>query len=309
MRYFGVFNRDGGTFRTTDMDDFCDKAREIVAAQGHELTIMVVAGADIAAAIEEGARDPHVDVLLAGGGDGTISTAAGICFANDVPLGVVPAGTMNLFARALGLPQTPLEALIAIAGGQVEAVDIATANGKPFIHQFSVGIHARLVRIRDGLTYNSRIGKMLASLRAVAAAIIDPPAFPVRLSQGGEISERMTSGISISNNPVAEGHAPHADSLDQGLLGVYIAEPMGTQALARLFLQLMLGRWKDNPQVSEVEVRQVTLDFPKRKRGDHAVMDGELLELSGHVEIALHPRALHVVVPSPKPAVDAETIK
>lgn len=304
MRYFGVFNRDGGTFRTTDMDDFCQKAREIFAAEGHELMFRVVAGKDVARTLEQAASDPHIDVLVAGGGDGTISTAAGICFANNVPLGVVPAGTMNLFARALGLPQTPIEALTVIASGRIEAVDIATANGKPFVHQFSVGIHARLVRIRNGLTYNSRVGKMVASLRAIAAAIMDPPTFPVHLHHGGVACERMTSGISISNNPVAEGHVPHADSLDQGLLGVYVAEPMSTRALARLFMQLMMGRWKDNPQVFELEVPGITLEFPKRKRSAQAVMDGELLDLVQRVEIVLHPRALKVVLPVSEPKAD-----
>jgi electron transport complex protein RnfE len=70
---------------------------------------------------------------------------------NSIVLAILPAGTMNLFARAMKVPLVLEEALEAIADGEVGAVDIATANGRPFVHQFSVGIHARLVRIREKL--------------------------------------------------------------------------------------------------------------------------------------------------------------
>jgi diacylglycerol kinase family enzyme len=69
-----------------------------------------------------------VDVMLAAGGDGTVSTAAGIALATGMPLAVLPAGTMNLFARALQLPLDLSAAMEAIAGGEIGAVDIATAQ-------------------------------------------------------------------------------------------------------------------------------------------------------------------------------------
>ena len=153
MRVIGVFNRDGGTFKTTDMDAFAATAVEVFAAHGHALEVRVVDGKNLIAELKRAASDGQM--LVAGGGDGTISAAASVAYEAGIPLGVLPAGTMNLFARSLGLPLRPDEALEAIAGGGLQRVDIATVNGRPFIHQFSVGIHPKLVKLRGQLSYKS----------------------------------------------------------------------------------------------------------------------------------------------------------
>ncbi|KKC36558.1 hypothetical protein WH87_13940 [Devosia epidermidihirudinis] len=304
MRIIAVLNRDGGTLRTMDLDAFCEEAKAIFASHGHELECRVVSGKKVEATLRAATETAGVDAILAGGGDGTISTAAGIAFASGMPLGVLPAGTMNLFARALKIPLGLNEALQAIAAGDVGAVDIATANDRPFVHQFGVGIHARLVRIRESMTYRSRIGKMLASLKSIAAAALRPPEFDAELHTKSGVERRRVSGIAVSNNPLGDGHIPHADSLDRGLLGVYVAAPVTTPELLRLAFSVLRGSWRESPMVSENEVANVTLSFPKAKRGARAVVDGELIRLQRSVTLKVHPGALRVLLP--KSAVSEE---
>src|SRR5690606_17135358 len=114
------------------------------ARHGHELECRTVAGSAVEAALRKAATSQGVDAVMAGGGDGTISAAAAIAYETGMPLAVLPVGTMNLFARALKVPLVLDDALEALAAGAVGAVDIATANDRPFVHQFGVGIHARL---------------------------------------------------------------------------------------------------------------------------------------------------------------------
>ena len=297
MHFIGVFNKDGGTFRTMDMAAFTAHATQIFAEHGQTLECRVVEGADLTAELERAARDPASDALLAGGGDGTISAAAGICFEAKMPLAVLPAGTMNLFARSLRIPLTLDAALVAIASGSVQEVDIATANGRPFVHQFAVGMHTRLVRIREGLVYRSRIGKMVASLRAVAEAVSRPLVFNVEIATRRGMEKRKATAIAVSNNALDEGHVPYAENVDRGVLGVYVVEPMPTMQLAQLFFTLMFGKWKQHPLVSEKEVRQLTLTFRRRKKSALAVIDGELVPLEREVTLRIHARALKVVAP------------
>lgn len=297
MRIAAILNRDGGTLRTLDLGSLASRGVEIFAASGHDLEVHIVGGQDVEAALRAAAESPQVDATLAGGGDGTISSAAAISFQSGKPLAVLPAGTMNLFARALRLPLDLDEAMVAIAQGSVDRVDIATANGRPFVHQFGVGIHARLVRIREGMSYGSRTGKMLASLRAIAAAAVNPPRFEVELESGGQKITRTVSGLAVSNNPLNNGTIPVAERLDTGLLGVYLAGPVGTTELLSLAFDVLTGRWRENPQVSEAEVRRMVLKFPKKKRNAFAVMDGELVRLDRTVELVLHRRALPVILP------------
>ena len=297
MHIVAVLNRDGGTLRTMDLSALCAEAVAIFERHGHRLECRVVAGSDIEAQLRTAASSEDVDAVLAGGGDGTISAAAGICYEAGMPLAVLPAGTMNLFARALKVPLELTDALEALAGGTLGSVDVATANDRLFVHQFGVGFHARLVRMREEMSYHSRVGKLLASLRAIAGAVVRPPVFEAELYRAAGVDKRRVSGIAVSNNPVGDGHVPHADSLDAGVLGVYVAAPLSSSELATLATSLMLGTWRSNKMVSEREVKALTLHFPKRKRGAQAVIDGELVELEARVELTIRPGGLRVIHP------------
>ena len=298
MHFVAIFNQDGGTFRTLDIVAFIGDAERIFAAAGHTIECRPVRGDKLPEAIAACVNDPAIDVLIAGGGDGTISTAAGACFENGKPLAALPAGTMNLFARSLGMPLDMLEALAAIAAGELTTVDIATANGRPFVHQYSVGMHSRLVRIRNGLEYSSRLGKIVASIRAVGEALRRPLRFDAVIRTGTRIETRRATAISVSNNPLSEGHVPYAEIINGGVLGVYVVRPMSGPALARLLLGLVFGNWKQHPLVTETEVKEVTLSFPRRKSSARAVIDGELVPLPAEVQISIHPRCLRVIRPA-----------
>lgn len=297
MHYIGVLNRDGGTFSTMDMDAFAARAVQVFADHGHTLEPRVVASTELIAELERAANDPQSDALLVGGGDGTISAAAEICFRTGKPLAVLPAGTMNLFARSLKIPLDLDAALHTLAGGQSRRVDIATANGKAFVHQYSVGIHTRLVRMREELVYRSRVGKILAGVVAIFKAVRRPPVFWAEIRTARGLERRKATGITVTNNILSEGHVPHADDLDRGVLGVYVLKPLAPLPLVRFCFGVMTGRWKANPLVSEKEVREVTLVFPRRKSSALALIDGELTPLAERVELRIHPAALQVIAP------------
>ncbi len=302
MKFRAILNQDGGTLRTMDIDDFCRRAEDIFAREGHSLDCRIISGDAVEAELSKAAADDDVDVMLAGGGDGTISAAAAAAFKSGKPLAVLPAGTMNLFARALHMPLDLDGALIAIARGTIENIDIATANGRPFVHQFGVGIHARLVKIRNEMTYRDRVGKMLANLKAICAAAINPPRFEVEMIGPDGVREQTVSGIAVSNNPIGDGPIPVAGRLDSGLLGVYVAAGTTSRDLLALAVDVFTGRWRDNALVSEAEVPQLVLRFPKRKRGNHAVVDGELIALDPSVTLKSHKQAMAVVKPGAESA-------
>ena len=298
MHFVAIFNRDGGSLRTMDIPALTREAERIFIAAGHTIDCRSISGDQLSETLRSCAADPTVDVLIAGGGDGTISAAAAACFESGKPLAVLPAGTMNLFARSLGMPLDIRAALAAIADGQVSEVDIATANDRPFVHQYSVGMHSRLVHIRNGLEYANRLGKIIASFRAVGETLRRPLRFDAVIRTGTRIETRRATAISVSNNPLSEGHMPYAETVDGGVLAVYVVRPMSPMALARLLVGLLFGHWKHHPLVAETEVKEVTLAFPRRKSSAQAVIDGELVPLPSEVKIIIHPRALRVFRPA-----------
>ncbi|UVK40179.1 diacylglycerol kinase family lipid kinase [Mesorhizobium sp. AR10] len=298
MRFAAVLNRDGGTLRTTDLSAFSDRMRQTLEAAGHSIDIDIVAGRDIVATLDTVASRRGVDVVLAGGGDGTISAAAARLMDGKKALAILPAGTMNLFARGLGIPQTLDAALKSFADGQVIAVDMASANGRPFIHQFSIGIHARMVQLRQNMEFGSRLGKIRASVRAAWATIKNPPAMRVTLTVGkAEIQTRIT-GIGITNNLFGEGHLPYADNPAGGVLGIYVTVARQRSELMKFFFNVARGKWRDNEHVEIHQADRAILKIHSAAKKFRAVIDGELVRLDRETIIEIHPGALNVLVPA-----------
>lgn len=303
MKIKAVLNRDGGTFKTTDMQVYCESATRTFAEKGHELVCAVVPGAEIVEALEAASKEQGVDALLAGGGDGTISTAAAIAWKAELPLGIIPAGTMNLFARSLKLPLDIWKVLDVLADSEVASVDIATANGRPFVHQFSAGLHARMVRMRNQMSFGSRLGKIRASTSAAFGVMLDPPRFEVvfDIDGDGRSDERPVSAISVSNNPLGNNSLFFADRVDTGKLGVYLAEPLEPTGVGKLAIDILRGRFKENEAVTASTAQKVHLHFPKHRKGAACVLDGELLRMPADVELSIHPGELKVLVAPPQP--------
>mgnify|MGYP000400863515 CR=1 FL=1 len=132
----------------------------------------------------------------------------------------------------------------------------------------------------------------------LVGAAINPPQFDAEFHTGADIEKRRVSGIAVSNNLLGDGQI-HANGVNGGVLGVYIAAPLSTSALLKLMADLFMGTWRASPAVTEKQVNEVTLHFPRRKRGAHAVIDGELIRLDRSVTLRIHPGALKVVMPKP----------
>lgn len=302
MKIKAVLNRDGGTFKTTDMQAYCETATRAFAAKGHDLVCDVVGGDEVVQSLEQASKESDLGALLAGGGDGTISTAAGIAWEAGVPLGIIPAGTMNLFARSLQLPLDIWKVLDLLADATVVDVDIATANGRPFVHQFSAGLHARMVRMRNQMNFASRLGKIRASTSAAFGVMLDPPRFDVvfDIDGDGRSEERPVSAISVSNNPLGNNSLFFADRVDTGKLGVYLAEPLEPTGVGKLAFDIIRGKFKENEAVTASTAERVRLHFPKHRKGAACVLDGELLRMPADVEIKIHAGQLKVLVAQPK---------
>ncbi len=297
MHFRGILNRDGGTLRTLDLDAFSARMRATLEEAGHTLDLHVVEGKSVVAALEA-AVDSDCDVVLVGGGDGTVSCAAGLLAETDKVLAILPAGTMNLFARSLAIPQGLDAAVDGFAGGTVKAVDLASANGRLFVHQFSVGLHAKLIKLREEGAYSSRVGKIWASVRAGFVAFFNPPLLRATLSIDDVRLSVKTPSLGISNNVFGEGHLPYADSLEDGVLGVYVTRARRKRDLARAMAGMALGRWKTNANVDVHHARRVTVTVASASRRLGCAIDGELCPLEDVVELRVHPGVLKVLVPA-----------
>jgi diacylglycerol kinase family enzyme len=84
-----------------------------------------------------------------------------------------------------------------------------------------------------------------------------------------------------------------------GHLGFYLAEPLSPWGVARLAIDILRGKLKENAAITAMKVREVELHFPQRRRTLKCVIDGELLPMERNLSLKLHPGELKVfAVPS-----------
>lgn len=298
MRFQVILNRDGGSLRTRDVERFADDVRQTLESLGHAVSVTAVTGGGVEAALAEAAAGP-CDVVMVGGGDGTVSAAAARLAGSDKALAILPAGTMNLFARSLGIPLDLDAAVAALGAGAIHAVDVATADDRIFVHQFSVGLHAKLIRLRQKKSFGSRLGKMRASVAAGLSTFFRPPRLVAALGVDGREFTVRTAGIGITNNLIGEGYRlPYAARPDGGVLGVYVTRAARRRDLARMLFGVLLGRWQRNEHVDVFEAREVTLRLLAHHRRFGCAIDGELSPLSTVTRLAVLPGALKVLRPA-----------
>ncbi|WP_173934112.1 diacylglycerol kinase family protein [Chelativorans sp. Marseille-P2723] len=298
MRIIAVLNRDSGTLSTMNLEELGDRISETFYRAGHIIELRTVTGTEVAASLREATQSEAADAVLVAGGDGTASLAAGLMADSPKALAILPTGTMNLFSRSLRIPLDIDAAITALADGRIRMVDIARANGRPFVHQFSIGIHPQLIRLREQIPFEGRPGKLLASARAAVTTIMRPHNLKVALSIEGKELITNTSAISVTNNLYGEGHLPYADRLDGGILGIYATRARRRWELIAFLANMALGRWRNNEQVDIYEAREVRLRILSPARRFQCALDGELSVLEEEVHIHLCPRSLAVLVPN-----------
>src|SRR5688572_801587 len=162
-----IVNRGGGSFS----EEQVGRLEALFADRGVEVDSRLVEPETLALAFAEAAEAGGLDAVVAAGGDGTISAAAAALAGSDRPLGVVPLGTLNHFARDAGLPADPGDAVAAIAGGATRLVDVAEVNGIVFVNNSALGLYPMMVRGREAqqrrFGRSKRLAMLIASLRAL----------------------------------------------------------------------------------------------------------------------------------------------
>ena len=299
MRFVTLINREGGTFKTLDLDGFAKRLAAIMEEAGHEHEMAMVDGDEIGDRLDAIIGRKDCDALLVGGGDGTVSAAAAAAMNSDKILGVLPGGTMNLFARSLGLPLDLEEAAGVFAKGYARKVDVATANGRPYVHQFSVGMHPQLVRLREDAAFQTRFGKLRASTVAAIRTLFNPARLKGTISLDGDELRLRTPSLGISNNLFGEGHLPYADQPDGGTLGIYIARAEERRDLFRFAADMLLGRLQSAPEIDVRQAKRARLEIAPGKLALECTIDGERTELEQISEIEIHAGALTVLVAPP----------
>lgn len=241
-------------------------------------------------AIEEG-----VDTILVVGGDGIVNSIGAELLNSGVALGVIPAGSGNGFARHFNIPLNPESAIRVLFGADRRAIDVGTANGRPFFVTCSMAWDAAIVRSFE----KSPVRGMLPYVLAAATEFMTyaPQPFEVKLD-GGDV-RRYTDPLvfTVANLTQYGGGAqvaPHACPDDGQLELVVVLRQDAPKLLANLN-KLFDGTFNHLPDVMHARFRALHVH---RREAAPIQVDGELVDAPADVDVQVLPRALTVLVPS-----------
>jgi diacylglycerol kinase family enzyme len=236
-------------------------------------------------------------MLVAAGGDGTISTAAAALAGTDITLGVLPFGTLNHFAKDLGIPLDLEESVQNIIENNVIAVDVGEVNGRVFINNSSLGLYPDIVRDRERQQTRLGRGKWRSFLWASLAVLRRFPFLTVRIEVDGTKRSYVTPLVFIGNNEYKmEGFEIGVrESLEGGVLSIYIVKRPGRSALVRLSLAALFGRLQQARDFEALTATEFVIET--RHHRTLVATDGEVQQMKSPLHYRARPRSLRVIVP------------
>lgn len=251
----------------------------------------------LAAKIDAALADADVEAILTGGGDGTVSCAAGRLAGKSTALAVLPLGTLNHFAADLGIPSVWRDAVAALAQGQIRTVDVAEVNGRIFVNNCALGSYPEAVKRRDALRQTKGHGKWAAMALASFSVWRELRRMRVRIEIAGATLQRRTAFVLVANNRY-RGHVLGASlrpRLDEGKLWLYTTRAHRSSELIRMLWQ---GVTRPIDEADGLEVEAAAELTIRSDRSMPVAADGEIIGVKSPLQFRVRPGALRVLAPA-----------
>jgi diacylglycerol kinase family enzyme len=291
-----IVNRSGGTLKGSG-----DEEARIVAAfeaTGVDADVRMTEPADIFEALKEAAGAPGLDAVVAGGGDGTLSCAAGHLADSGRPFGILPLGTLNHLARDAGIPFGIEEAAAVIAAGHVRDVDVAEVNGRVFVNNSSVGLYPDMVRLREAQQERIGRGKRLAMLSAGFASLRAFRRHRLWISASGLETPIRTPLLFVGNNryQVNLFGLGRREALDAGELCLYAIRAGSRLHLLWAGIRGVFGRLDQQRDFITAYVSEAEIGSNRPMLA--VSVDGETERMETPLRYRIRPKALRLIVPA-----------
>lgn len=245
------------------------------------------------------------EVIVAAGGDGTITAVTAAILGTGKRLAVVPLGTANLLARDLGISLDWREAVRGLQASTPRAIDVAEVNGRVFLHKVVIGLVPSFAAAREKIRGRESLRTLSALVLYLWRRVTRSRRFAVALTTSdGETRVVRVRAVAVANNAYDEGFGRvfARQHLDQGHLTLYALKALQPMAVVRLAMEMWMGHWKDD---SDIDFRPVTaLTLNARRSMRKAMIDGEVINLQIPASFRILPGALTVLVP---PRAEEET--
>lgn len=246
----------------------------------------------------KGAVGDGFATVVAAGGDGTVATVAGQVADTGSRLGVVPLGTFNYFARGVGLPLDPAEAVAVIADGSERRLDIGDVNGRVFLNNASIGAYARILAEREQIY--RRFGRsQIAAYWSVLKTVMNLRApLTLKVTADGEVRRVRTplAFVAKSAFQLEEFGLEGADCIRDGRFALLLAPDCGRFGLVRYAFRLAFRAAEQGRDFELICGRDILVETHRSHR--RVAWDGERSRMEGPFHFTMRRKALRLAVPA-----------
>jgi YegS/Rv2252/BmrU family lipid kinase len=289
-----LLNRGGGAVAADP--EIAGKVADALKKGGVAADVELIDGGDCAVRCKAIAERGDA-LLIVGGGDGTIGAAASALVGTDTRLGILPLGTLNHFARDLGIPTDLDEACDLIAKGGDRRVDVAEMNDRIFINNSAIGLYPLMVVDRDvqrrRLGRSKRLAMLVASLRTLARFNHQR----LTLTVNDEKARVDTPLLFVGNNNyrIDLGAPGQRERIDDGQLCVMVMRKKTRGGLIAASIRALFNRSRPDDMVYLDGVERLRVGS---QRSQLAVsLDGEVVSSAPPLDYRIRKKALRVIAP------------
>ncbi|QKD05345.1 diacylglycerol kinase family lipid kinase [Mesorhizobium loti R88b] len=298
MKVMALINKSAGA--AARKGDIAKAVRDGFAERGVETDVRLVDGREVEElarrfVAENRSRSGHGLTLVVGGGDGTLGSAASALAGTDVVLGVLPLGTLNHFAKDLGVPLDLKAAIDTIATGKPVAVDVAEVNGRVFLNNSSIGIYPFFVAKRSAEQRRRGFSKLAAIGPAIMRTLRFASWQAVHVAAQGTRERLLTPCVFVGNNFYDIAELGHRRSLSSKELCVYVVKRQSWFGLALLPFKIAFGMIDST---RDIEIyRAGSLQITSHRHAMLVSLDGEAVSMDMPLNFQIRPAALQVLAP------------
>ncbi|MBZ8133839.1 diacylglycerol kinase [Afifella sp. IM 167] len=300
-RIFVVLNDRSGAAAEAKLDAAALSAR--LSRAGYDVEIDADTHLSLAERVK-GAAASNAGIVLAAGGDGTVTAVASALAGTDKALAILPLGTANLLARDLKIPLDMAEAIDALATMAPRRIDAGEVNGRLFLHKAVIGLAPALAEERERMRTNENFSARLRFFVSFLRRLRQPHALDLSLDLDGQDEPRRlrVRSIAVANNAYDEGLGRFfaRSRLDRGLLTVYTLRRLSIGDFLRLVFGMAIGRWRRDEALDIHEAHRVTLRT--RAKRLKTMIDGEVALMAPPLEFRTLPGAIRVMAPAAEAA-------
>ena len=291
-----LLNRGGGTIQADP--SIAGKVAEALEQAGLDVDIELIDGGDCEVRCR--AISERGDALLiVGGGDGTISAAASALVGTGTRLGILPLGTLNHFARDLGIPADLDEAAALIASGKERRVDVGEMNQRLFINNSAIGLYPLMVIDRDRqqekLGRSKRLAMVVASASHAGALQPSPTDADGQRGADGAASIRRCCSSETTTIGWTWSAPGQREKLDGGELCVLVMRKKTRRGFLVASLRAFIGRRRRDDMVRLEGVERLRVSSPRSQLV--VSLDGEVVSGKPPLDYGIRKGALRVIAP------------